>query len=908
MRIQEQKRKAAKYEAMIHRFQIRRVDGSVAASRFTSTRLVIDKQLHDGRASWRKRSRRPSLRRLTRQLQSLTIEPSGLFQPLLPEGRAATLHGVVMIAAFYFQVFYLPFAPCFFHGGSNVSTAIDVTLEVLAIVDIAMNFNTAFAVKRGVSVTSRWRIARRYLRTWLLFDAVAAFPLQTMRFVLGGSSSTWHRLIIHNTPMVLMRLVRLNIRGNAHQVSDRLTRWIRYSKYSHLLGIVRLLWLVVVITHYMACFWHLLDDHQGTRDLSIGEQYVANYYYAVTLIHGQGNVSSEWGQNLFSTFVVLAGSVIVATIFGNVAMLVSNFNANATNYQRKMEGVFATMDKMELPDRLRDRIQQYYAHVWAEYESLDGDLVKFQRELTHTLGLEVGLFKYMGLVNDIPFWAECSPDFIAQIVMTLVVRVYLPDDFVVRQGEICSEMFMVNRGVCEMTSHDSDQSGLSFVRTEVDDEVDDEDHWAVAVGSRSRMNSLTNLRIAIPDQVDDAGTSRTPLGMLAMMPPGTAFGEMSLLMNYKQPRSVRATSFVEMCVLERRSFQRILSRHPEDRRRTLTAMVRSCVETNAAPLAWRQTCRAEVLRRDRDAEADASVDAMTPTEVAAMLVELIDVQAPDRSIAFGFQDGSTAVRRGNSPTNSEQAPQSAPECGDALCRLLMDKVDMLAAAVGRIEVEQTQQKPSCSCSKSRSRAPRGRHELQSLTSRSGTTKTPNADYERLRRLFDSQRVQSTPLGSVLPTDVGLPLDSMLPLNSTSLPRRLSALTVELPPSADPDVSPSPTARPSASVAPVMRSRPDRGGLERPTIQEAKTTTFITAPAAADASRRHRASLADAQSGHQLVHRFFSSRMSNPSTERGSAWGIPSTFPRANTQQGTTLADQLYQRRRRRSRNVAAADD
>ncbi|GMF12481.1 unnamed protein product [Phytophthora lilii] len=129
-------------------------------------------------------------------------------------------------------------------------------------------------------------------------------------------------------------------------------------------------------------------------------------------------------------------------------MLVSNFNANTTNYHRKMEAVYATMDKMDLPLKLRERVKEYYTHVWLEYEALDGNINKFQQELTHTLGIEIGLYKHMNLVVRIPFWEDCTPDFLTQIVLNLGVRVYMPDDYVVRRREIGSEMMMINLGYC----------------------------------------------------------------------------------------------------------------------------------------------------------------------------------------------------------------------------------------------------------------------------------------------------------------------------------------------------------------------------------------------------------------------------------------------------------------------------
>lgn len=145
---------------------------------------------------------------------------------------------------------------------------------------------------------------------------------------------------------------------------------------------------------------------------SVFEKYVSDVYYSILLIQGQGSSrGTSVQQNIFSIFAVLLGSVVLAIMFGNVAMLVSNFHASSTNYQRKMEVIFATMNKMKLPLELRQRIHQYYDHLWQEYESLDSDIVKFAKELSHTLSREVGLYKYMNLIMRVPIWRTCSPDF-----------------------------------------------------------------------------------------------------------------------------------------------------------------------------------------------------------------------------------------------------------------------------------------------------------------------------------------------------------------------------------------------------------------------------------------------------------------------------------------------------------------
>ncbi|RLN94734.1 hypothetical protein BBJ28_00013910, partial [Nothophytophthora sp. Chile5] len=343
--------------------------------------------------------------------------------------------GIIMLCTYHFQLFYLPFAPSYYPDGSAGTTAINITLELVFLLNLLLNLNTAF-MRQNVLVSSRRLIARNYMNRWFLLDLLSAIPLNGLQYLV--TTRTTRVISQQETAFMTLRLLRVTFieRGvllsRVVRIGKHLTAWFRYSRYSHLMGIAQLLWLVLLTAHYMACLWHVVAEQHVSEAKSVAERYVADYYYAVSLIHGQGNPIGSRDEDLFSSIAIIVGSVILAIVFGNVAMLVSNFNANTTNYHRKMEAVFGTVNKMNLPEKLRERIHQYYAHVWAEYESLDGDVVKFQRELTHSLSLEVGLYKYMNLVTEIPFWKDCSPDFATQIILNLAVRVYLPDDYVVR--------------------------------------------------------------------------------------------------------------------------------------------------------------------------------------------------------------------------------------------------------------------------------------------------------------------------------------------------------------------------------------------------------------------------------------------------------------------------------------------
>ncbi|TMW58795.1 hypothetical protein Poli38472_006940 [Pythium oligandrum] len=446
--------------------------------------------------------------------------------------------------------------------------------------------------------------------------------------------------------------------------------WLMYSRYSHLMRIVWLVLLVILTAHYMACCWHWItgDNTNAPNAVAVGapawEQYLSDMYYCTLLLQGQGEYKGTTPlQNLFSTFSVLLGSVILAIVFGNVAMLVSNFNANSTNYQRKMEVVFATMNKLQLPHDLRERIHLYYDHLWQEYESLDGDIVKFSKELTHTLALEVGLYRYMNLIMKVPYWRECSPDF----------------------GEIGEEMYMVNRGLCEFAdvARMEDFTSIGGRRDSIGRKgsgLDSSDDAATGldrsqqpqltrVGSqrlrRGHSNGTLKSSKSSSDiegsmtEGDEVSTVRPSLGGAFSPHPsvpvvgkqivsGETFGEMALLMNYRSMTGVRAVTYVEMCVLDRTKFQQILARYPDDRRRVLRLMLSACVEKREIPFSRGEICQMVARKRQVPilSVLDES-DGVGGEELVEVLLDRMDQPLVDQSIMFGYHSRSGARMTGS---------------------------------------------------------------------------------------------------------------------------------------------------------------------------------------------------------------------------------------------------------------------
>ncbi|KAF1325648.1 Voltage-gated ion channel, partial [Globisporangium splendens] len=387
--------------------------------------------------------------------------------------------------------------------------------------------------------------------------------------------------------------------------------------------------------------------------------YASNFYDALHLLQGQGVATATLGQNVFASCAVLVGSIVLAIIFGHVAVLVSNFNANSTNYQRKMESVFAIMTKMQLPAPLRERIHQYYEHLWREYESLDGEIGRFSKDFSHALELEVVLFKYIELIMHIPFWKECTPDFQKQLMLNLHVRVYLPDDFIIRRGEVGDEFYMINHGSCELASSREsveratvpikkkrNTSAVSdfqdFVGTSVHpipttrEDKCDSDSESDGEGDTKLRKPRAKRSIYRTENLDDDPTnplkSARASKSLKKLSRGQAFGEMALLMNYQRTANVRAITYVEMCVLNRSDFHRILSRYPDDWKRVTLHILTNCMEKNESSQVH---CPfKEVVASVYGGGADSTP--ITARFAAEMIARTVNPDLEDDSIKFGI--------------------------------------------------------------------------------------------------------------------------------------------------------------------------------------------------------------------------------------------------------------------------------
>ncbi|XP_023612507.1 potassium voltage-gated channel subfamily H member 6 [Myotis lucifugus] len=264
-------------------------------------------------------------------------------------------------------------------------TVVDLIVDIMFVVDIVINFRTTYVNTNDEVVSHPRRIAVHYFKGWFLIDMVAAIPFDLLIFRTGSDETT--TLIGLLKTARLLRLVR---------VARKLDR---YSEYGAAV-LFLLMCTFALIAHWLACIWYAIGNVErpylepkiGWLDSlgvqlgkrynvsdpasgpSVQDKYVTALYFTFSSLTsvGFGNVSPNTNsEKVFSICVMLIGSLMYASIFGNVSAIIQRLYSGTARYHTQMLRVKEFIRFHQIPNPLRQRLEEYFQHAWSYTNGID---------------------------------------------------------------------------------------------------------------------------------------------------------------------------------------------------------------------------------------------------------------------------------------------------------------------------------------------------------------------------------------------------------------------------------------------------------------------------------------------------------------------------------------------------------
>ncbi|XP_070069846.1 potassium voltage-gated channel unc-103 isoform X6 [Drosophila takahashii] len=352
-------------------------------------------------------------------------------------------------------------------------------VDVTFIVDILINFRTTFVNAQDEVVSHPGRIAVHYLSGWFLIDLVAAVPFDLL--LVGSDTDETTTLIGLLKTARLLRLVRV-----ARKID-------RYSEYGAAV-LILLMATFILIAHWLACIWYAIgnaeksiaaknigwlnslaydiqepyfDNRTGGPSIKVKfnfakvnvmvrnnffqSRYITALYFTFTSLTsvGFGNVAPNTdAEKAFTICVMLVGSLMYASIFGNVSAIIQRLYSGTARYHTQMLRVREFIRFHQIPNPLRQRLEEYFQHAWTYTNGID--MSSLLKGFPECLQADICLHLNRKLLTTCAAFSEASPGCLRAFSLKFKTTHAPPGDILVHRGDVLTSLFFIARGSIEI--------------------------------------------------------------------------------------------------------------------------------------------------------------------------------------------------------------------------------------------------------------------------------------------------------------------------------------------------------------------------------------------------------------------------------------------------------------------------
>ena len=242
---------------------------------------------------------------------------------------------------------------------------IEVVVDVYFMLDIWINFRTAYRTEEGVlEVRPRW-IARHYMRGWFAIDAAACFPVTYIGLIVAGTDSDQQGA----QKVKALKIIRLL----------RLAKMLRLARLKRLIKrideeipgiwtvsqLTSLVLIIMYVAHLFACGWYMVGldkqmlpdgqellgwvhrapngaDAEWGPEVGWTTRYIDAYYYAITTLTTVGygdKLPVTDREKLYSITTELAGGMIFGMLAGTLSSMLTEAGAAAAEVENELDQI-----------------------------------------------------------------------------------------------------------------------------------------------------------------------------------------------------------------------------------------------------------------------------------------------------------------------------------------------------------------------------------------------------------------------------------------------------------------------------------------------------------------------------------------------------------------------------------------
>jgi len=227
--------------------------------------------------------------------------------------------------------------------------------------DIVFSFFTAIYVNTEL-VRDLGPIAKAYAKSWLAFDLGVLLPLWVEKLVGSGVSSLSAFRYVR-----MLRFLRLaRLAKFERMLSDALAA-INSPVFLLVLGMVKLMFCLVCVSHVNACIWFLMGEQEPggwtaiVRDRTIFYKYVMSMHWALTQYQGTSEIvpGISVGERVYAVTTVLFSLLILSSFVSSLTNMMMQLQALHDERTFQQRAVRSYLSSKHISTKLSIRVKKY---------------------------------------------------------------------------------------------------------------------------------------------------------------------------------------------------------------------------------------------------------------------------------------------------------------------------------------------------------------------------------------------------------------------------------------------------------------------------------------------------------------------------------------------------------------------
>lgn len=299
-----------------------------------------------------------------------------------------------------------------------------IVCDVIFIIDLFINFFTAYYSDENELIYELPKIALNYLSTWFVIDLLGSVPIYTIVYIIDTTIGFKGKYQIFKF-FRLLKLLRLS------------KLYKMYSNYVDLVGInlhfkkiLNVLCSSFMLMHIFGCIWSYMPELKG-NNVSWSDvnnvngifKYLPALYWSFTTITtvGYNDIKPQNGNEyIFVIIIMIITPYIFSYTIGYIAKLVKELNIGMGNSNKIERSMISYMHERKLPPVMINRVYKYYSYYKKIKSTLDENPI-FEK-VPENLRNELISFIYKDSINKIPlFDNETDLNFISYTIMIMYV-------------------------------------------------------------------------------------------------------------------------------------------------------------------------------------------------------------------------------------------------------------------------------------------------------------------------------------------------------------------------------------------------------------------------------------------------------------------------------------------------------